>query len=384
MDLMQQVQSGFKQCFAGDPVAVMRSPGRVNLIGEHTDYNDGFVLPMALDLAIWVAIAPNNSNSVNICASDFSDDIFSIDLAVVEQETNAEHKFLEYVKAVIHFLRQAHAITLTGCDIYVAGSVPIGAGLSSSAAFELALLRALCHLHDIPWDPVSMAALAKKCENEWVGVSCGIMDQLICALGRKGYALLIDCRSHSYNPVKLPAGYQVVVMDTSTRRGLVDSEYNTRYQQCMDAAKLLGVAMLRDASIDLLQAKQDEMSQELYKRAYHVITENERALQAQVALANSDMSAITQLFAASHTSLAQNYEVTNQALDTIVAIAQQHPACVGARMTGAGFGGCAVAIVAEDVVDDFIADVSLAYKQASNLDAKFYSCSAAAGADIVL
>jgi galactokinase len=258
---------------------------------------------------------------------------------------------------------------LTGWEGTVSSRVPVGAGLSSSAALELAAARTFAATSNLKWDPVETAMLARKAEADWVGVQCGVMDQLVSAAGRKGHALLIDCRTLRIEPVPLPAGTAVVILDTGTRRQLADSGYNERRAQCEEAARELGVKALRDA-----EGRIDRLGGVLQHRARHVVSENERTLQAAEAMRSGDAEKLGKLMNASHASLRDDYEVSTPALDAIVEIAQARPGCLGARMTGAGFGGCAVALVREDAAPDF--------GKKKNLGARTYLCRAADGVSL--
>lgn len=265
----------------------------------------------------------------------------------------------------------------------MAGDVPIGAGLSSSAALELAVARAFGAVSGWPWDAARMALVGQYAENKWVGMNCGIMDQMISAAGVADHALLIDCRSLETRPLPLPANTAVVVLDTATRRGLVDSAYNERRAQCEAAARYFGVKALRDVTAAQLEAAQGELDALTYRRARHVISENDRVLQACDAMAAGDAPALGRLLDASHLSLRDDFQVSNGELNLIVAAAQAHPACLGARMTGAGFGGCAVALVMDAGVEDFVAQVSADYATRAGLTPRVYVCRATDGAAII-
>ena len=342
----QVVANHFIQRFGEAPRWIVRSPGRVNLIGEHTDYNDGFVMPLAIDRAIWIAMRPRDDGRVIAHSVDFDrPDEFSLNgLSPDGERATGDSAWIEYIKGTAWSLHQS-GLNLAGWEGVVAGDVPLGAGLSSSAALEMATARAFAVRADLAWDPAVMAKLGQKAENQWVGVNCGIMDQLVSAAGREGHALLIDCRSLETEPVPLPAGVAVVVLDTSTRRGLVDSAYNERRSQCESAAKFFQVAALRDVSLDTFQQLSSGLDDVTRRRALHVITENDRTLQAVEAMRRGEVAALGVLMNKSHESLRDDYEVSSDALNAMVEIAQAHPACHGARMTGAGFGGCAVALV---------------------------------------
>lgn len=365
--------------FNAKPELIVRAPGRVNLIGEHTDYNDGFVLPMAIDRAVWLALRPRDDEQVRL---------FSLDLG-------AESGFLltslargsgwiEYPKGVAHQLMEA-GYSLRGFDAVMTGDIPRGAGLSSSAAVELATARAFAAISNIEWDATKMAKLAQKAENEWVGVNCGIMDQMASAACREGHALFLDCRSLETRHIPLPRGISIVILDTSTRRGLVDSAYNERRSQCEEAAKWFGVEALRDVSVEDLGkwGLESGLSEVAFKRTRHIVTKNARVLEAIDAMEKGDVKRLGGLFNASHNSLRDDFEVTNDALNLMVECAREQEGCYGARMTGAGFGGCAAALVREDQAEAFTQAVSAAYRQRSGLEAGVYVCKASAGAGIL-
>jgi galactokinase len=259
------------------------------------------------------------------------------------------------------------------------GDIPQGAGLSSSAALEMACLRAFAEASGKSWQPQIAAKMAQQAETEWVGISCGIMDQLISACGVAGHALFIDCRNLEMKPIKLPEGIRVMILDTMTRRGLVDSLYNERHSQCLQAAEILGKSILREVSLTELQAQSSKLSPLLYRRAGHVISENQRVKHAVGAMRSNDLKLLGQLMQQSHASLRDNFEVSNLALNTIVECALSAPGCLGARMTGAGFGGCAVAIVKTELEIKFHNSVKDCYRKKSSLNPKIISCNPANG-----
>jgi galactokinase len=360
------------------PALVVRAPGRVNLIGEHTDYNDGFVLPMAIDRAVWIALAPRSDRRLVVRSLDL-DQQYEVELDRLAHEGEG---WIEYIKGVAWSLGLAGR-PAPGWEGVIASEVPIGAGLSSSAALELAALRAFVALGHGPWEPPTMAALAQRAEREWVGVSCGIMDQLAAASGWHGHALLIDCRSLAIEHVPLPTDATVVVLDTDTRRGLVDSAYNERREQCERAARILGVPALRDATLADLEARSGALDPVTLRRARHVISENERTLAAARVLHAGDVPEMGRLMNQSHASLRDDFEVSGPELDVMVRHAQAHPACHGARLTGAGFAGCAVALVRTSGLDAFITAVSAGYRAETGRTPRVYPCTAADGASVV-
>jgi galactokinase len=379
MSLQSTVIQAFERQFGSEPAFVVRAPGRINLIGEHTDYNDGFVLPMAIDRAIWIALRPRDDDQVRVHSLDFDE---SAGFALGSME-NTGAGWAEYLKGVAWSLQGA-GYALQGWEGVLTGDVPRGAGLSSSAALELATARSFaCVASDVRWDPRRMARLCQRAESEWVGMKCGIMDQMVSAAGQADHALLIDCRSLEMEAVPLPPETVVVALDTATRRGLVDSVYNERRAQCEAAAHALGVPALRDVSVEQLEARAHALEALTLKRARHVVTEDERTLQAIEAMRKGDAVEMGRLMNASHTSLRKDYEVSSQELDTMVACARREDGCYGARMTGAGFGGCAVALVAADVAGAFAEAVVACYRRATDIAPNVYVCAATDGAEVV-
>jgi len=377
----ERVTQEFERRLGAPPMLLARAPGRVNLIGDHTDYNDGFVLPMAIDRAVWIAMRSRDSSKVHVHSLDFDDDT---DFDAIDVE-HGSRGWGEYVRGVAWALGEHVArkgATLCGWEGVMAGDVPLGAGLSSSAALELATARAFAGACDLPWEPTEMARLSQRAENEWVGVKCGIMDQLISAAGVAGHALLIDCRSLATRDVPIPGAVSVVVLDTATRRGLVDSEYNERRARSEAAARHLGVRALRDVDEEMLATRGGTLDEVTRRRARHVVTENARTIAAAEALGAGDVRTVGKLMNESHRSLRDDFEVSRPELDTMVEIARAFDGCYGARMTGAGFGGCAVALVAHEAAERFAASVAKRYETEVGLTPAVYVCAAAAGASI--
>ena len=374
------LEQAFLEHFHAKPTVRVRAPGRVNLIGEHTDYNEGFVLPMAIDREVRIALRPRADRRVAVISLDLNER-GEFDLDSLERGEG----WLEYLKGVAHELQIAN-YKLGGWEGVMTGDVPRGAGLSSSAAVEMATARAFASVSGFEWDAMAMARIGQRAENDWVGVNCGIMDQAVSAAAKAGHALFLDCRTLEYKHVPLPKDVAVVVLDTSTRRGLVGSAYNERREQCERAARFFGVRALRDVSVKELKErgkKKEGLDALAWKRARHIITENERVLQAVESMHNDDPVTLGKLFNESHASLRDDFEVTNDALNQIVEIAQRQSDCFGARMTGAGFGGCAVALVRRDSAGEFSQAVGAEYRQRSGLEAKVYVCQASEGASVI-
>lgn len=377
----ETVTQAFQQMTGEAPALLVRAPGRVNIIGDHTDYNDGFVLPTAIDRAIWIALEPLDAPHVEIRMLDDADSDAPLTLDLTRFEKGGPGA-LEYVRGVAWALHE-DGLPLRGWRGVAQGDVPIGAGLSSSAALELAVARAFAAVSGFDWEPVRIAQLCQKAENAWVGVNTGIMDQLISATGQAGKAILIDCRSLDLQPALLPPETALVVLDTNTRRGLVTSKYGERRDQCEAAARFFGVPALRDVSVTQFNARAHDLDDVIRKRARHVITENDRTVKAADAMRAGDAATLGTLMNASHASMRDDFENSTDAMDTMVAVAQAHDACYGARMTGGGFGGGAVALVRDDSVAPFMDAVASAYKDRTGIDPALYVCHPADGASLV-
>jgi galactokinase len=374
----ERVVAAFVRKWKEEPELLVRAPGRVNLIGEHTDYNDGFVLPMAIERAIWIALRRRPDTTISVHSLDYARSQ-SFDAL---RPKRGKGGWIEYVKGTAWALSE-HGCRIAGWEGVMGGDVPIGAGLSSSAALELATARAITAVANGIWNPSEMARLCQRAENGWVGVQCGIMDQMISATGRHGNAVLIDCRTLETTLVPLPEDVLVVILDTSTRRELAGSAYNDRRAQCEVAADHFRVPALRDLSIEEFEAGVEGLDPVTARRGRHVVSENARALAAAEVMQSGDARRLGELMSESHRSLREDFEVSSEALDAMVELAREHPACLGARMTGAGFGGCAVAIVNRDAAGDFATWVADRYRQRTRLEPKVYVTGATAGAEVV-
>jgi len=340
MSLKNRVVEAFRRRFGESPSLIVRSPGRVNLIGEHTDYNDGFVLPMAIDRAVWLALRGRDDANVLVESleepepADFS-------LRSLEYSDDG---WAEYAKGMTKMLQGA-GHDLSGWEGVLTSDLPIGSGLSSSAALEMAVGFAFAAVSGFPFDGVEMARLGQRAENEWLGAKTGIMDQMISANGKAGFALLIDCRDLSMQPVPLPDETAVLIMDTMTRHSHTSSGYNDRRESCERVASFFGVSHLRDVSMDEFEARASALDDVSMRRARHVLGENDRVLASVEAMRAGDAETFGRLMNASHSSLREDFEVTNEELDVMAEIARVQGGCFGARMTGGGFGGCVVALV---------------------------------------
>lgn len=377
--LINNVTRSFTSIFGYAPTHFIQAPGRVNLIGEHTDYNDGFVLPCAINYQMVVAAAKREDNIIRVIAVDYQNEVdeFSLDNTI---EFLPNKMWANYVRGVIHFLQKDN-YSFHGMDIAISGNVPQGAGLSSSAALEVAIGQTLKTLYQLPISQKEIALNGQKAENQFVGCNCGIMDQLISACGEENHALLIDCRSLETSAVTMPENMVVMIINTNKKRGLVDSEYNTRRQQCEEAAHILNVTALRDATLEDLLAKKAVMSDVVYRRARHVITENSRTLDAAEALRRGDLTTLSQLMMQSHHSMSDDFEITVKEVDSLVEIVKSVIGVRGGvRMTGGGFGGCVVALVTPDLVDKVVDSVKAQYEALTGLKETIYVCSASQGA----
>jgi galactokinase len=308
MSIEHRVIQAFKDRYDTTPSFLARAPGRVNLIGEHTDYNLGFVLPLAIDRAVYIAFQPRTDGCVRLYSLDFSEEIeFSF-----QDFNKGDAGWAEYIKgSAWAMIQQGH--TPGGLDGVMVGDVPVGAGLSSSAAVEMAIISALAASGGLELEAVTRAKLGQMAENQWIGLNCGIMDQMISAGGLKGHGLLIDCRNLKTKAIPLPDSAKVMILDTGTRRGLKDSEYNERRSRCETAARILGVESLRDVSPEMFKARQHELDDITRRRAGHVIYENQRTLKTAGALTDGDSVQAGRLMNESHQSLRDDYQVSSPA-----------------------------------------------------------------------
>lgn len=385
--LIARTADALQSAFGRAPDLWVQAPGRVNLIGEHTDYNDGFVLPCAIDYRTVIAVTARSDRQVRVVAADYGHavDTFDLDGPIAPHPTL---QWANYVRGTVKMLAEHLAplgLSLRGADLAIAGNVPQGAGLSSSASLEVAVgqaFKALLGLGD--HDGVSqtdLALIAQRAENRFVGVNCGIMDQLISARAEAGHALLIDCRSLSGQPVHLPESVAVMVVHSRVRRGLVGSEYNTRRTQCEAAARHYGVLALRDVDLARLERDRGGLDEVVYRRARHIVTENARTVDAAAALAAGDLVQLGELMAASHVSMRDDFEITHPAIDRLVDIAQQAVGREGgARMTGGGFGGCIVVLLPDARIPDVQAAIEAAYRSPEGEPPTIWVSHAATGA----
>jgi galactokinase len=380
----ERLAGRFHDRFEG-PARVYRAPGRVNVIGEHTDYNDGFVLPAALSLATWVAAAPRTDGRL-VVHSEHVGESRAWDLH--DGDPTPARNWSDYVAGVAVMLRRAgHPIG--GATLLAASDVPIGSGLSSSAALEVAAALALLDLAGRELDPTELARVCQRAEIEFVGARVGIMDQFIACRGAAGAALLLDCRSLDFRPVPIAADLRLVACNSMVRHGHAGGEYNRRREQCERGVALLGrhhpgVRSLRDVTLSMLEGHRNELPEVIYRRCRHVITENSRVEATGRALDTGRLDAIGPLLADSHRSLRDDYEVSCPELDLLVELANTVPGVYGARMTGGGFGGCTVNLVHVDAVAGFHDRVSAAYEGRTGRRPEIYVSEAGPGASRVL
>lgn len=368
----------FKQQFEIEPEVICYAPGRVNLLGDHTDYNDGFVLPAAIDVGTTIAASRRDDDQVVAFAEGYSTNVDCFSL----ENIAFSHKEMwrNYVRGTLKCLRESHT-NFGGVNLAITGNVPQGAGLSSSASFEMAILKTIADLYQLDLEGVTAALMGQKAENEFVGCQCGIMDQLVSALGLEGHAMLLDCRSLTFQDAPIPDGMVILVVNSNVQRGLVDSEYNARRQQCEEVARVLNVPALRDVSLEQLNGAKKNLSQEQYRRARHVVSENTRTIAAMTAMKINDIKTLGSLMDLSHDSLRDDYEVTTKELDGLVCIIKSViNDAGGVRMTGGGFGGCVVALVPAELEQAVTAAVEAQYSSQFGLEAEIYRCHASTGA----
>jgi galactokinase len=369
------IRDTFTARFGVTPRLIVRAPGRVNLIGEHTDYNEGFVFPIAIDRATYVAARARPDTTVRTYSAQFqAEDQFTLDLI----EHSAEHPWSNYVRGVIKGLL-ARDLALTGADLLIDSDVPLGGGLSSSAALEVSVGYAFQLLNNHNLLGEELALLAQGAENSFVGMQCGIMDQFVSALGRAGHAMLLDCRDLSYRTVPIPPDVRVVVCDSGVRHTLVGSEYNERRAACNEAVRLLKqrmpqISALRDVTPAALVAHADLLPAAILPRARHVVTENQRTLAAAAALERGELARFGALMNESHASLRDDYEVSVPEIDLLTELARAVPGCYGSRITGGGFGGSTVSMVSVAAVEPFIEHVTAGYRAQLGRNANILVC----------
>jgi galactokinase len=372
----------FERLFTTRP-RISRAPGRVNLIGEHTDYNDGFVMPAAVEFSVFVAFGARDDRKLFVHSEELSGN-FEFDLDHLPQQRTGT--WCDYVLGVAGILRQ-RGYKLRGANLLVHGEVPIGAGLSSSAAIEVASALALLSLGEKPMPLPDVAKLCQEAENTFVGARVGIMDQFVSCMGKAGHAFLLDCRSLNYQFVPLPAEIELVVCNTMVKHEVAASDYNTRRAQCEEGVRYFAkwepsIRALRDVSVELLDRHRNDLPPTIWNRCCHVVRENQRTTDAARALAGGNLAQMKELMRQSHTSLRDLYEVSCRELDIMVEAAETLPGFCGGRMTGGGFGGCTVNLVRRENATEFAARIAERYRQATGIEAQVYRCSAENGAQV--
>lgn len=383
--LRQRLDDAFASTFGARPTLHARAPGRVNLIGEHTDYSEGFCLPCAIDRDTMVAVRPRSPGEVRVLACDEGGATDSIPLhQPITRRHEPGYAWTDYVRGTLHALREA-GLPVNGADVAIAGDVPAGAGLSSSAALEMAIATAFEALAGTALALTAKALAGQQAEHRFAGCQCGILDQLASAGGVAGHALLLDCRTGQLQPIPLPPGTVVVVVHSRLQRELVDSEYNQRRLQCTQAARALGVPTLRDVDDARWSAAEARLPDDLRRRARHVVTENRRTLAAAQALREGDLRRTGVLMAESHRSMRDDFDIVPPPVDRLATLMQQVLAGDGgARMTGGGFGGCVVALSPEDRVDDLRRAVAAGYVGPDGVSPEVWACKASQGAGLLM
>jgi galactokinase len=377
-NIRENVITTFRDRFGAQPTMIARAPGRINVIGEHTDYNEGFVLPAAIENAVYVAASPRTDNTVRMYSLSF-DELATFTLDQLQDPDLPA--WTRYPRGTMWVFEQ-EGVALRGMDLVIGSDVPMGAGFSSSAAVEVGMFESLDALHGVKHTQRDKALLGVRVEHKFIGIRSGAMDQMISALGVADHALLIDCRSYEAEPVPIPKGVTFVALDTGKRRELENTGYNDRRRDCEEAARLLGVASLRDVTPEQLAANLDKLPEIIERRAAHVVNENVRTLAAAEALNTGDLEQLGRLLNESHVSLRDLYEVSIRELDIMAELAQKEKGCYGARMMGGGFGGAVIALVADDVLPEFIQNMSLNYDAATHLKAYIHTTKAGAGSSL--
>lgn len=381
MNGIDNVRTLFFEKFKEPAKFYVRSPGRVNLLGEHTDYNLGFVLPMAIEQGTFLGVKPRQDRQLRAYSASF-DQWLELDLSKPIRKGEIG-EWGNYVKGVISVLEQFNGQAFKGMDIAIFSNLPIGASLSSSASLELAFARALWTQIKKPWDSVLAARLCQKAEHEFAGVTCGIMDQLACSSANEGHAMMLDCREMQFRDMPLPEDLVVAIMDSGTRRNLTDGRYNLRRAECEQVASILGMNSLRELNKQYLMDQRNVLKPEQFNRALHVVEENDRVQRAFLAMKNGESEAFGRIMDQGHQSLRDLFHVSTVELNWLVDIARAQKDCLGARITGAGFGGCAVAIVRKNSRDEFLERVPRVYGERTGKKSEIFFSSPQAGCSIV-
>ena len=379
VQLARLAQRIFLKCYGYPDEKLVQAPARVNLLGEHTDYNDGFVLPCAINFHVVVAAASRPDKLVRVIAANYQNqlDQFDLDKDIVPHQY---FPWANYIRGVAKTLL-SHDKILAGMDIVIAGNIPQGAGLSSSAALEVAIIQSFASVFGLDIGGKEIAAIGQQAENEFVGCQCGIMDQLASVEGVAGHALLIDCRSLETQAIKIHDNMQILIINSNVQRELVDSEYNLRRLQCQDAARLLNVRALRDVNAISLDHSWESLPERVAKRARHVVSENQRTLDGADALEFRELSKMQELMAESHLSMREDFEITVPEIDLIVNIVNESSGNIGgARMTGGGFGGCVVCLMQKELVSQACLALEKLYSEKTARVASIYECFASDGA----
>lgn len=385
MTPQQLSQQKFNEHYGYNAEQTVFAPGRVNIIGEHTDYNDGFVMPCAINYGMAVSFAKRNDSIWRVYAIDINEqDEFDLS----QDFTQSEHKWANYVRGVVKYVQEQCPDFKQGADLVMTSDVPMSSGLSSSAALEISIGKTCQVLGNLPLSLAQIALIGQKAENKFVGANCGNMDQLTSALGQKDHLIMIDCRSLEITPTPVPQGYSIAIINSNVKHDLVTGEYNSRRQECEQAAKFFGVKALRDVTPEQFHARENELKAEselAYKRAKHVVYEDQRVLDAVVALKANDMVKLGQLMGESHDSMRDDFEITIPEIDYLVELAQVAIGKNGgARMTGGGFGGCIVCLVPNEKVEALRQLIADNYEKQTGIKETFYLCTASDGVRVVL
>lgn len=384
MTPQQLSQQKFTEHYGYNAEQTVFAPGRVNIIGEHTDYNDGFVMPCAINYGMAVSFAKRNDSIWRVYAIDISEqDEFDLS----QDFTQSDHKWANYVRGVVKYIQEQCPEFKQGADLVMTSDMPMSSGLSSSAALEISIGKTCQVLGNLPLSLAQIALIGQKAENKFVGANCGNMDQLTSALGQKDHLVMIDCRSLEITPTPVPQGYSIAIINSNVKHDLVTGEYNSRRQECEQAAKFFGVKALRDVTPEQFHARENELKTEselAYKRAKHVVYEDQRVLDAVVALKANDMVKLGQLMGESHDSMRDDFEITIPEIDYLVELAQVAIGKNGgARMTGGGFGGCIVCLVPNEKVEALRQLIADNYEKQTGIKETFYLCTASDGVRVV-